>query len=171
MPSRATAIRDRGRAPSAHVLFSLKQVGAATQAGFASKVILSRGGIATLLQGHSVTTGAVSQGVGPWKKERRRSCRYEIPSLVEYRLIQGKEVVESGIGQMVDMCSGGIRFRSSRTLPVGKEVRLSVDWPVRLNQVVPLRLCVTGRIIRSEGNEAVAKIKKYEYRTRPIVKQ
>jgi hypothetical protein len=74
-------------------------------------------------------------------------------------------VLESGRGYTVDLSSGGILFEAEHTLPVGLNVELLIDWPVLLHNVAPMRLQVTGRIVRTVGNRIAIESAQHEFRT------
>jgi hypothetical protein len=64
------------------------------------------------------------------------------------------------------MGSGGFLFTTEDTLPVGRRVEVSVNWPVKLDGICPLQFVATGRVIRSDAQTAAVRIEKYEFRTR-----
>jgi hypothetical protein len=63
------------------------------------------------------------------------------------------------------MSSRAILFRSDERLTEGKRLELAVSWPALLNATCPLKLVALGRVIRSNFEEAVIEIERYEFRT------
>lgn len=63
------------------------------------------------------------------------------------------------------MGSRGVAFRADPPLEAGTSVELSISWPALLGEVCPMRLSVSGRVVRTEGLMAVCSVDKYEFRT------
>ena len=62
-------------------------------------------------------------------------------------------------------------FAASEPLQPGQLLQVSVDWPARLENEVPLKLVAEGRVIRMIDGQAAMRIDKYEFRTRKIKPQ
>src|SRR3981081_3808376 len=97
--------------------------------------------------------------------ERREDRRYGIHLDVKWKLIRRRRVLDTGIGQTVDLSSGGLLFDPGRHLPEGLNVELSITWPVLLHNVAPLQLVVAGRIVRSTGRHVAVRTVQHEFRT------
>jgi hypothetical protein len=97
--------------------------------------------------------------------ERRYDRRYDIELEVRWRLIRRRKVLEVGVGRTVDLSRSGILFETSRTLPAGFNVELSISWPLLLNNVAPLQVVVLGRIVRSDGRRVALRMTQHEFRT------
>jgi hypothetical protein len=97
--------------------------------------------------------------------DRRHDRRYAIRLDVRWKLIRRRRVLETGVGQTVDLSSGGILFDPGRQLPVGLNVELSVSWPVLLRNVAPMQLLVSGRIVRASQNRTAVAMAQHEFRT------
>lgn len=65
----------------------------------------------------------------------------------------------------MDISSGGVRFRCDTLFPVGSLVRLALHWPLLLNGDCPLKLCILGRVLRSDHSATAVKLSRYEFRT------
>jgi len=63
------------------------------------------------------------------------------------------------------MSSSGILFTTESSLASGQRVELSVSWPARLNDNVPLKLVTVGRLVRVEAHQAAIAIERYEFKT------
>lgn len=99
---------------------------------------------------------------------RRSHRRYPIYVDLEYKLLDGKQVLKTGTGRTLNLSSSGILFECGDALPVGTTIRMSLNWPAKLNDRVGLTLCVNGRTIRSSGKYTAVEIFSHEFRTRPI---
>jgi hypothetical protein len=107
---------------------------------------------------------------GGVKRERRSKQRFHIEREVRYKLLNGDNIAESGVGKTLDMSSIGISFTTETRLVAGTLIEVSVSWPALLNDNCPMKLMVFGRVIRSTETLAATSIEKYEFRTsgRPL---
>lgn len=108
----------------------------------------------------------VNISAAPAQVERRATRRYPIDLSTCYEIPSQNGPSFSGLGRVVNISSGGLLFHSEHPLRKGQTIRLRIDWPVRLNNVVPLTLRVEGQTVRAEGNCTAVKILKSEFRTR-----
>jgi hypothetical protein len=97
--------------------------------------------------------------------ERRSDRRYGLQLELRWRLIRRRRVLDTGMGRTLDLSSGGILFDPGRRMPEGLNVELSISWPVLLHDVAPLQLVVSGRIVRSRGNQTAVRMVQHEFRT------
>ena len=97
--------------------------------------------------------------------ERRSKHRFGLDRELRYRVLNEEGLIQFGAGRTRDISSSGVAFASDVDLPNGCFVELSISWPAMLNQSLPMRLIVFGRILRSRRGQAVASIEKYEFRT------
>ncbi len=97
--------------------------------------------------------------------DRREDRRYPIELELKYKLIRRRRVLDNGVGKTLNISSGGIFFESDRPLPVGLNVELSITWPVLLHSVAPMRLQVSGRLVRGERNRLAVRTVQHEFRT------
>lgn len=93
--------------------------------------------------------------------DRRRHRRFKLTFQLRYAIRYGL----AGEGQLLDIGSGGLRFRCESPLPAGKAIRIVLAWPLLLNGECSLKLCIRGRILRSDQRGTVVELKKYEFRT------
>jgi PilZ domain len=98
--------------------------------------------------------------------ERRGTSRFPLREEVRYRLLHARGPQITGVGQTLNIGSGGILFTTEGELPLGRMVELSVNWPARLDGVCLLKFVATGRVVRSEHRRAAVRIERYEFRTR-----
>jgi hypothetical protein len=95
--------------------------------------------------------------------ERRSRHRYALDWKVQYKLPQSSEVFP---GILRDISSAGVCFVSGDVLPARTVVELSVNWPVLLQDVCPLKLVLKGRVVRSDQRGTALKVFGHEFRTR-----
>jgi hypothetical protein len=93
--------------------------------------------------------------------------RYPMSFALRY-VMAASELARKGVGETVWMGSRELAFLSKGPLEVGDKVMLHIEWPVLLQDQVPLQLTVTAEIAQRSGPLSVAKITKYEFRTRGI---
>ena len=99
--------------------------------------------------------------------EERRSCdRFPIERDVKYKIFGSqKNVVHIGLGKSLNISSSGVLFTTESILAAGQRVELAVSWPALLNDVLPLKLVASGRLVRSQGRQAAMAIDRYEFKT------
>jgi hypothetical protein len=97
--------------------------------------------------------------------DRRQDRRYHLQLDLKWKLIRRRRVLDTGTGQTVDISSGGILFDAGRLLPEGLNVELSISWPVLLQNVAPMQLVATGKIVRGNGGKVAIQTTQHEFRT------
>ncbi len=100
-------------------------------------------------------------------RERRSARRYPLDLTIQFELGYGGTETSAGQGRVVNISSSGVLLTTDQVLSPGMKIRLRIEWPARLNQVVPLALHVEGRTVRANGNLAAVRILRSEFRTRP----
>lgn len=110
---------------------------------------------------------APSVSATPLQMERRASRRYPIDLSASFEAPRQDGPTVRGSARVVNISSGGLLLYSEHALEKGQAIRLRIDWPALLNNVVPLALRVEGQTVRVEGNCTAVKILKSEFRTRP----
>jgi len=96
--------------------------------------------------------------------ERRSGFRYPVSLELSYRSHQGRFEIE-GQGKTLDFSSSGILFVAEHVLTAGAAVELTLQWPFLLDDLVPLQLRVSAKVMRSEGTLAAVGIVSHEFRT------
>jgi hypothetical protein len=96
--------------------------------------------------------------------ERRAGERFGIERPVRYRFLDAN--YGHGEGATLDISRRGMCFTTGVEAPLGLRVQVSVDWPVALEDKVPLQLVARGRVVWSEDGRSGMIIEKYEFRTR-----
>jgi hypothetical protein len=71
-----------------------------------------------------------------------------------------------GSGKTMLLNGREVFFTADKSLEVGMEISVSVEWPVVLENNVQLQLVVEGDIVRSEGKWTKLEIKRYHFKTR-----
>ncbi|HTS29185.1 MAG TPA: hypothetical protein VMH81_25105 [Bryobacteraceae bacterium] len=97
--------------------------------------------------------------------DRRKKSRYPIHRELRYKILEEGVLVGAGVGQSINIGSGGIAISIDRELNPGAFVELSISWPVLLDDTCPMRFIAFGRVLRSLGRRAACTIDKYEFRT------
>ena len=100
------------------------------------------------------------------ESDRRASNRLPIERDVRYKVL-GKKKSEKdiGSGKTFNMSGSGVLFTTESPLTEGELIELTVSWPARLDNVVPLKLVALGRVVRAEKAQAAISIERYEFRT------
>lgn len=97
-------------------------------------------------------------------RDRPFKARFPLHLRLEFLSLTGP--VCTGHGDTLNISSEEVRFASSESFTPGQMIQASMDWPARLDRRVPLRLVVSGRVLRSNKGLAVMTIKTFEFRIR-----
>jgi hypothetical protein len=97
--------------------------------------------------------------------ERRRKRRFAIQLAMEYRTSSSRLFLH-GTGKTLDFSSRGIAFTTEDTLPVGRLVEISVEWPAKIDGHCALRFLAFGRVVRSDNHRVAVEIHTHEFKTR-----
>jgi hypothetical protein len=97
--------------------------------------------------------------------ERRWKRRYPIQLAIGYKLLSTRLSLH-GIGTTIDFSSTGIAFATEDSLPVGRQVEISVDWPAKIDGHCALRLVAVCNVVRSGNGRVAVRICGHEFKTR-----
>jgi hypothetical protein len=100
--------------------------------------------------------------------DRRDRRRYDVDLNLQYKVLRQYQVCQSGMGKTVNLSGGGIAVAIDNVLSPGSMVELSIAWPVMLNKNCPLKLVVTGKVIRSSKAMTAVRMERYEFRTQGL---
>ena len=103
--------------------------------------------------------------------DRRSKYRYPIQFDLEYRTKRGHGPSVAGVGHTINISSHGLLFRTSEKLAQGSMIEAVLNWPITLDDRIPLKLTIKGAIIRSELDAVAVQIVSYEFRTGKPVKR
>jgi hypothetical protein len=95
--------------------------------------------------------------------ERRTKARYPVKLTVRYRTI-GRSNSVNGVGQTLNMSSGGLLVSAEHEIPAGSKLEINVEWPLLLDGTVPLQLVAHGKVVRG-GAEFAISFAQYQFRT------
>ena len=99
------------------------------------------------------------------ERERRLKRRFLIDQEVRYKMLYGQRIAETGTGRTVNISSSGVWFSTETMLTSGMPIELSMNWPILLNDVCPMKLMIYGCVVRSNEKGAAVAIERYEFRT------
>ena len=115
-------------------------------------------------------TGALKSGDGeraePGGADRRTNARFPCRLAVSYQALEHPFLSGVATSETLNISSKGLLFSADGALQPGQLLQVSVDWPARLENQVPLKLVAEGRIVRNLNGLAAMRIDKYEFRTR-----
>jgi hypothetical protein len=95
--------------------------------------------------------------------ERRSKLRYPLVLNVRYRAL-GRGL-HSGVGQAVNLSSGGALVASQHELGVGEELELSIQWPSHLDGCIPIQLIAMGNVVRCGPSSFAVRFRRHQFRT------
>ncbi len=70
-----------------------------------------------------------------------------------------------GTGRTTDVSRGGVRFTADAPVPDGVDAELHIAWPFLLQDVIPLRLVMPGKILKTDQRGTVLRARSYAFRT------
>jgi len=116
----------------------------------------------------AVNNPALTGGTNNSNKEaeRRTNARFDCHLAVSYQTLEKPFLSGQGTSETLNISSKGVLFRADELLEPGQLVQVSVDWPARLENQIPLKLVAEGRVVRNIKGVAAMTIEKYEFRTR-----
>jgi hypothetical protein len=100
--------------------------------------------------------------------DRRDRRRYDLDLSLQYKVVRHYQVCQSGTGKTINFSGGGVAFESGDVLRPGSAIELSIAWPVMLNSTCPLKLVVTGKVVRSSAAMTAVRMERYEFRTQAL---
>lgn len=100
--------------------------------------------------------------------DRRTRQRFPIRRELQYTVRDRGKIIQAGSGITLNISSSGIAFRLDQPLAGGGLIELSISWPALLDGVLPIRLKVFGRVLRTQAALAVCIVEKYEFRTQGL---
>jgi CheY-like chemotaxis protein len=98
--------------------------------------------------------------------DRRTNARFPCRLAVSYQALEHPFLSGVATSETLNISSKGLLFSTDEALQPGQLLQVSVDWPARLENQVPLKLVAEGRIVRNLNGLAAMRIDKYEFRTR-----
>jgi CheY-like chemotaxis protein len=98
--------------------------------------------------------------------DRRTNARFPCRLAVSYQALEHPFLSGVATSETLNISSKGLLFATEEPLEAGQLLQVSVDWPARLENQVPLKLVAEGRIVRNVNGLAAMRIDKYEFRTR-----
>lgn len=98
--------------------------------------------------------------------DRRNNVRFPCRLSVSYQALEHPFFSGQATSETLNISSKGLLFTTAEPLQAGQLLQVSVDWPARLENQVPLKLVAEGRIVRNVNGLAAMHIEKYEFRTR-----
>ena len=100
--------------------------------------------------------------------ERRSHRRYPISLTADYRLLYRGRVDSLGSARTINMATGGVLLQANESLATGRQIELFINWPMKLEEMCPLKLVMRGRITRSDSHGVAVQMRQYEFRTAGI---
>jgi hypothetical protein len=97
--------------------------------------------------------------------DRRKRRRYDFDLRLQYKVFRRSQICQTGTGKTINMSGVGIACEIDAVLAPGSAVELTIEWPVLLNQNCPLKLVVTGKVVRSAEKLTALRMQRYEFRT------
>jgi hypothetical protein len=109
----------------------------------------------------SATAPLTSASAAP---EHRGAYRYELSLELTYEIYnKNRRSSQTGRGQTSDISNRSLRFTPRAPLPDHSEIELSIDWPAKVDESLPLSLSVVGTVVRRGPRGVVVLIRRYAF--------
>jgi PilZ domain len=95
--------------------------------------------------------------------ERRSNARYPLGLTARYGKL-GQKLL-TGVGQAVNVSSGGVLVFSRHELSLGEQVELRIEWPSPLEGWIPLQLVILGKVVRCGALSFAVLFRHHQFRT------
>jgi len=79
---------------------------------------------------------------------RRRATRFDVVLTLQYTALRLDEAPVTGRGESVNISRTGLLFRCDARPQQGDSMLVVVDWPVAAQDNEPLKLLITGHVVR-----------------------
>ena len=113
-------------------------------------------------------TGQANKHKRAWAselQERRSKPRYPFEQALVFRRRGRQSETVPSPGNTLNMSSSGLLFEADSTVGLGEVLQIAVNWPAKLDNRCPLKIVVTGRVVRCSGDQTAVEILQYEWRT------
>jgi hypothetical protein len=84
---------------------------------------------------------------------------------IQFTVNKGGPSALRGQGEVVNISSNGVAFRTETALTPDQSVDASMEWPVALNGDCVLRVTMEGRVVRVDNGLAVMSVLRHDFRT------
>jgi DNA-binding NarL/FixJ family response regulator len=98
--------------------------------------------------------------------DRRTNARFPCRLAVSYQALEDPSLTGHATSETINISSKGLLFAASHDLQPGQLLQVSVNWPARLGNEIPLQLVAEGRVVRNVDGLTAMRIDKYEFKTR-----
>jgi len=88
---------------------------------------------------------------------------YPVEANVFYRIDRGR-IVSEGTATTLKLSSKHIVLKSGARIPSGVTIEAWVEWPARLDNVIPIRLHIHGKTLHAEDGQVTLSILRHEFR-------
>ena len=86
----------------------------------------------------------------PASAERRVRTRFSVDLPFRYQTLGRKRLI--GEGRVVNLSSGGALLACCHELAADTPIELTIEWPARADQKIPVRLVMAGIVVRCDGS-------------------
>ena len=112
-----------------------------------------------------MAAGNINGNPTPATRDRRTRHRFPLRLAVKYRATGSRFGSTWMVGESVNISSGGVLISTPGAVRAGQPVEALIAWPVLLDMRIPLKLVITGSVVRSSGDHIAIRFTKYEFRT------
>jgi len=101
--------------------------------------------------------------------DQRSHPRYPIALELQYKVLREGRTEHIGVGQTVNISSGGVLFEASDLPHEQGMIELAMNWPFLLDEVCNLKLVMRGHIVRRDHGRLAVRAVQHEFRTAGVM--
>jgi len=90
---------------------------------------------------------------------------YPVELDLDYRIVVDRKILDAGRGRTVTISSTTVTFKGDHQISNGLDIEVTLEWPVRLDNSVSLRLHIHGKTVKAENGCNAIRILRHEFRT------
>jgi c-di-GMP-binding flagellar brake protein YcgR len=98
------------------------------------------------------------------KPNRRKHCRYALQVEVKYAITVKGQAPVNGSGRTLDMSAGGLLLQTTKDLPLGANIEISIPWFGIYHNEERVRLVASGQVVRTERDQSAIRLTGHEFR-------
>jgi len=99
----------------------------------------------------------------PASNERRSKLRFPLARKVRYEFVQSNQS-QCGQGEILNISSSGVLLQAEHELQPGTKLRLSISWPIKLNETASIKLVAEGKIVWAKEKKVAVRLTSHEFR-------
>jgi hypothetical protein len=103
----------------------------------------------------------------PNAAEQRQRKRYQLTLPMSYWTSTARSEPVTGFAMLRDVSPAGLSFHSRTPLKIGAHLNMVIDWPVKCEDLCPVKLHLTGFVLRCAAGITAVSITSHRFEVVP----